>query len=97
MTFKEIYLDFKKQQKIDREKVENEMLEYDKRYERFKNGDKTLKLSFPETLLWKILPRFFKFLIIPICIAAGILGGIYYLLVTLIISCIIGCLFIKIF
>lgn len=94
---RKIKKEYKKQRKIDMEIIEDEMLEYEKRHNRFLEKDKTLKLTPGEILLWKICPNFFKILIILICIAVGILGGIYYLLITIVISCIIGCLFFKIF
>lgn len=93
IDFKKIDKDYEKK----KEKTNEEMLVYEKRYNRFLEKDITLNLTPTEIFLWKVCPIFFKSLVILICIIAALLGGIYYLFTTIIISCIIGYLFIKIF
>ena len=80
--------------KID-EETEKEMLEYEIRHEKFLKKDKTLVLTCKEIFLWQILPIIFKIFIFLLIICLAVIAGIYYLIIGLIISCVVGSIFIK--
>ena len=80
--------------KID-EETEKEMLEYEIRHEKFLKKDKTLILTRKEIFLWQILPIIFKIFIFLLIICFAVIAGIYYLIVALVISLIVGSIFIK--
>ena len=80
--------------KID-EETEKEMLEYEIRHEKFLKKDKTLVLTRKEIFLWQILPIIFKIFIFLLIICLAIIAGIYYLIAALVISWIVGSIFIK--
>lgn len=88
---KKIDEDYKK----EKEKTEKEMLEYEIRHEKFLKKDKTLVLTCKEIFLWQILPIIFKIFIFLLIICFAVIAGIYYLIVALIISWIVGSVFIK--
>ncbi|WP_427042643.1 hypothetical protein HUW86_08620 (plasmid) [Fusobacterium sp. SB021] len=80
--------------KID-EETEKEMLEYEIRHEKFLKKDKTLVLTRKEIFLWQILPIIFKIFIFLLIICLAVIAGIYYLIAALVISWIVGSIFIK--
>ena len=90
-AWKQLKVDLKK---ID-EETEKEMLEYEIRHEKFLKKDKTLVLTRKEIFLWQILPIIFKIFIFLLIICFAVIAGIYYLIVALIISWIVGSIFIK--
>ena len=80
--------------KID-EETEKEMLEYEIRHEKFLKKDKTLVLTRKEIFLWQVLPIIFKIFIFLLIICLAVIAGIYYLIAALVISWIVGSIFIK--
>lgn len=90
-AWKQLKADLKK---ID-EETEKEMLEYEIRHEKFLKKDKTLVLTRKEIFLWQILPIIFKIFIFLLIMFFAIIAGIYYLIVALVISWIVGSIFIK--
>lgn len=98
-AWKQLKIDLKK---IDedyekaKEKTEKEMLENEIRHERFLKKDKTLVLTRKEIFLWRVLPIIFKIFIFLLIACFAVIGGIYYLIVGLLISWIVGSIFIKI-
>lgn len=90
-AWKQLKADLKK---ID-EETEKEMLEYEIRHEKFLKKDKTLILTRKEIFLWQILPIIFKIFIFLLIICLAVIAGIYYLIVALVISLIVGSIFIK--
>lgn len=90
-AWKQLKADLKK---ID-EETEKEMLEYEIRHEKFLKKDKTLVLTRKEIFLWQILPIIFKIFIFLLIICLAVIAGIYYLIVALVISWIVGSIFIK--
>lgn len=90
-AWKQLKADLKK---ID-EETEKEMLEYEIRYEKFLKKDKTLILTRKEIFLWQVLPIIFKIFIFLLIMFFAIIAGIYYLIVALVISWIVGSIFIK--
>ena len=90
-AWKQLKADLKK---ID-EETEKEMLEYEIRHEKFLKKDKTLVLTRKEIFLWQILPIIFKIFIFLLIMCFTIIAGIYYLIVALVISWIVGSIFIK--
>ena len=71
------------------------MLEYEIRHEKFLKKDKTLILTRKEIFLWQILPIIFKIFIFLLIICFAVIAGIYYLIVALVISWVVGSIFIK--
>ena len=97
-TWKQLKAELKKideNYKKEKEKIEKEMLENEIRHERFLKKDKTLVLTHKEIFLWQILPIIFKIFIFLLIICFAVIAGIYYLIVALIISWIVGSIFIK--
>lgn len=90
-AWKQLKADLKK---ID-EETEKEMLEYEIRHEKFLKKDKTLVLTRKEIFLWQVLPIIFKIFIFLLIMFFAIIAGIYYLIVALVISWIVGSIFIK--
>ncbi len=90
-AWKQLKADLKK---ID-EETEKEMLEYEIRHEKFLKKDKTLVLTRKEIFLWQILPIIFKIFIFLLIMFFAIIAEIYYLIVALVISWIVGSIFIK--
>ena len=90
-AWKQLKVDLKK---ID-EETEKEMLEYEIRHEKFLKKDKTLVLTRKEIFLWQVLPIIFKIFIFLLIMCFTIIAGIYYLIVALVISWIVGSIFIK--
>ena len=90
-AWKQLKVDLKK---ID-EETEKEMLEYEIRHEKFLKKDKTLVLTRKEIFLWQVLPIIFKIFIFLLIMFFAIIAGIYYLIVALVISWIVGSIFIK--
>ena len=90
-AWKQLKTDLKK---ID-EETEKEMLEYEIRHEKFLKKDKTLVLTRKEIFLWQILPIIFKIFIFLLIICLAVIAGIYYLIIGLIISWVVGSIFIK--
>lgn len=88
-----------KQLKVELKKIneetEKEMLEYEIRHEKFLKKDKTLILTRKEIFLWQILPIIFKIFIFLLIICFAVIAGIYYLIIALVISLIVGSIFIK--
>ena len=93
--FKKSIDDFKeKKQKID-EEYAKKIKDIDERNYEFLNGNPNVKLSLLESFLYKIFPKIFFLLIICFCIIVGILGGIFYILITIIIFSITGYILFK--
>lgn len=90
-AWKQLKADLKK---ID-EETEKEMLEYEIRHEKFLKKDKTLVLTRKEIFLWQVLPMILKIFIFLLIMFFAIIAGIYYLIVALVISWIVGSIFIK--
>lgn len=90
-AWKQLKADLKK---ID-EETEKEMLEYEIRHKKFLKKDKTLVLTRKEIFLWQVLPIIFKIFIFLLIMFFAIIAGIYYLIVALVISWIVGSIFIK--
>lgn len=90
-AWKQLKADLKK---ID-EETEKEMLEYEIRHEKFLKKDKTLVLTRKEIFLWQVLPIIFKIFIFLLIMFFAIIAGIYYFIVALVISWIVGSIFIK--
>ena len=93
--YKTAWKQLKAELKKINEETEKEMLEYEIRHEKFLKKDKTLILTRKEIFLWQILPIIFKIFIFLLIICLAVIAGIYYLIVALVISLIVGSIFIK--
>ena len=93
--YKTAWKQLKAELKKINEETEKEMLEYEIRYEKFLKKDKTLILTRKEIFLWRILPIIFKIFIFLLIICFAVIAGIYYLIIALVISLIVGSIFIK--
>lgn len=93
--YKTAWKQLKAELKKINEETEKEMLEYEIRHEKFLKKDKTLILTRKEIFLWQILPIIFKIFIFLLIICFAVIAGIYYLIIGLVISWVVGSIFIK--
>lgn len=96
-AWQQLKMDLKKIDEDYEKKNEKEMLEYERRYSKFLEKDKTLILTRNEIFFWRILPIVFKIFIFLLITCFAVIAGVYYFIIALVISWIIGCIFIKIF
>lgn len=92
---KQISLEYKENSVKDKERIEKETYESSKKIDEYLSGNKKVKLTFLEKFI-VFIPKIFWIIAVLICIILAILGAFYWIVITLILSIIIGCILSKI-
>ena len=92
---KQISLEYKENSAKAKDRIEKETYESSKRIDEYLAWNKKVKLTLLEKFI-VFIPKIFWVVAVLICIILAIIGTFYWVVITLILSIIIGCILSKI-